>query len=73
MENEAAELLARAIRLPQEARAALADSLLASLDSSVDENAKDAWREEINRRLGEIDNEAVNLIPWQDACNRLKG
>ena len=28
MENEVAELLARAIRLPEEARAALADSLI---------------------------------------------
>jgi hypothetical protein len=65
------ELLARAIRLPQEARAALADSLLESLDRDVDDGAEEAWREEIQCRLRESDSGAVNLIPWQDARKRL--
>jgi hypothetical protein len=34
MDRETAELLERAIRLPEEARAALADSLLESLDDA---------------------------------------
>ena len=71
MENEAAEILKRAIHLPKEARAALADSLIESLDSEIDDGAEEAWREEIYRRLQEIDNEAVKLIPWQDARKRL--
>jgi len=36
MENDAAELLRRALSLPEEARAAFADSLWASLDHEVD-------------------------------------
>lgn len=72
MENEAAELLARALRLPKEARAALADSLLESLDTEVDENAQEAWRLEIRRRLAEIDSGAVDLSPWPDARKRLE-
>lgn len=71
MEQEAAELLARALQLPEEARAALADSLLESLDTKVGENADDALRLEIRHRLAEIDSKAVELIPWSDAHSRL--
>lgn len=48
------------------------DSLIVSLDSEVDENAEEAWREEIYRRLQEIDSGAVKLIPWDDARRRLQ-
>ena len=72
MESDCAEILARAIRLPKEARAALADSLLETLDTEVDENAGEAWRLEISRRLAEIDAKAVDLIPWPDARTRLE-
>jgi putative addiction module component (TIGR02574 family) len=66
METDAAELLKRALQLPEAARAALADSLWASLDHEVDEDAEDAWRVEIRRRLQEIDSGAAKLIAWQD-------
>jgi putative addiction module component (TIGR02574 family) len=71
MPREAAELLREALSLPQEQRAALIDSLLESLDSEVDEGAEEAWRQEIYRRLQEIDSGAVQLIPWADAERRL--
>ena len=67
----AAELPKKALQLPQAARAALADSLWASLDHEVDEDAEDAWRVEIRRRLQEIDSGAVKLIPWQDVRREL--
>jgi putative addiction module component (TIGR02574 family) len=71
MPREAADLLREALSLPQEQRAALIDSLLESLDSEVDEGAEEAWRQEIYRRLQEIDSGAVQLIPWEDAERRL--
>lgn len=71
MEGEAAELLKKAIHLPKEARAALVESLLESLDTDVDEDAQDVWRAEIHRRLQEIDADAVKLISWQEARERL--
>jgi hypothetical protein len=40
MPRDAAELLRDALSLPAEARAALADSLLESLDVEVDDNAR---------------------------------
>jgi putative addiction module component (TIGR02574 family) len=71
MENDAAELLKKALDLPAEARAALADSLWASLDTEVDEDAEAAWREEIRKRLQEIDSGVVSLVPWQDVRQQL--
>jgi putative addiction module component (TIGR02574 family) len=72
MPRTPAELLSEALHLPIEARAALADSLLDSLDAEVDANAEEAWRDEIYRRLQEIDSGAVQLIPWHDAQRRLR-
>ena len=55
MEREAVEILEKAIRLSKEARAAIAESLLESLDDEVDADAEKEWRAEIRRRLEEID------------------
>jgi hypothetical protein len=71
MPKDAAELLRDALSLQPEARAALANSLLESLDVEVDDNAEEVWREEIYRRLQHIDSGAVRLIPWDDAERRL--
>src|SRR6266576_841292 len=57
-----AQLLVEALGLPTEARAELADSLLESLDTEVDEGVEEAWRQEIQQRLGDIDSGAVELI-----------
>jgi putative addiction module component (TIGR02574 family) len=62
-----AKLLSEALSLPSEARAALIDTLLESLDSEIDPDAQETWRQEIRRRVQEIDNGAVKLIPWDDA------
>jgi putative addiction module component (TIGR02574 family) len=67
MPKEPAELLKDALALPAEARAALIDTLLESLDTQVDDDAEAAWRQEIYRRLEQIDSGAVKLIPWGDA------
>jgi putative addiction module component (TIGR02574 family) len=71
MSRGAAEVLKHALSLPLEARAALIGSLVDSLDTEVDEDAEQAWREQILRRLQEIDSGAVKLIPWEEARRRL--
>ena len=55
MSKDAAELLKDALSLPAEARATLIDSLLESLDAQVDDDAEECWKQEIYRRLHEID------------------
>jgi putative addiction module component (TIGR02574 family) len=71
MAKEPAELLRDALSLPAEARAALVETLLESLDVQVDDDAEAAWRQEIYRRLQQIDSGAVRLIPWDDAKSHL--
>ena len=72
MDREAAEILERVVRLPKEARAALADSLLESLDADVDEDVEESWRDEIQSRMREIDSGAVRLTSWNEAQKRLE-
>jgi putative addiction module component (TIGR02574 family) len=59
-----------ALALPTEARAALAGSLLESLDDEVDEGEA-AWATEVNRRVAELDSGAVKTIPWAEVRRRL--
>jgi putative addiction module component (TIGR02574 family) len=72
MERDAAEVLRDALALSPEVRAALIDSLIGSLDQSVDAAAEEAWREEIYRRVQQVDSGAVPLISWEDARRRLR-
>jgi putative addiction module component (TIGR02574 family) len=72
MERDVAELPRDALALSPEARAALIESLNGSLDQAVDPGAEEAWREEIRRRLQQIDGGAVDLIPWEAARRRLR-
>ena len=71
MKRDAAEILKDALALPTEARAALAGSLLDSLDTEVDEDAEAAWATEVNRRVAELDSGAVKTIPWAEVRRRL--
>jgi putative addiction module component (TIGR02574 family) len=67
MTQEVTELLKKALALPAEARAALAGSLLESLDVTVDASAEEEWNEEIARRIQELDSGKVKPIPWAEA------
>ena len=71
MKRDAAEILKEALALPTEARAALAGSLLDSLDTEVDEDAEAAWAAEVNRRVAELDTAAVKTMPWAEVRRRL--
>jgi len=73
MKRDAAEILKDALELPAEARAAVAGSLLESLDDQVDEGAEAAWEAEIARRLDDLDKGRVKLIPWATVRRRLMG
>ncbi len=72
MAEDAAELLTHALKLPPAARAALADSLIDSLDTEVDENAEEAWRAEILLRVRELDSGAVQTVSWDEVSRRLR-
>ena len=71
MSSNASKLLEEALKLPVEARAALAGSLLESLDDSVDEDVEQAWAVEIARRLEEVQSGKVKGVPWAEARRRI--
>jgi putative addiction module component (TIGR02574 family) len=71
--KDPAELLKEALQLPVDARAALAGSLLDSLDQEVDEDAETAWQLEINRRIEDLDSGKVKTVPWSEARRRIFG
>jgi putative addiction module component (TIGR02574 family) len=66
------EIAKDALALPPEARAALADSLLDSLDSEVDEAAEAAWQSEIAHRVQQLDSGLRLPVPWTQVRSRLK-
>jgi len=70
--EEASAILKKALALPPEARAAIADSLLESLEPSPpDDGIEQAWAEEIKRRLEDVDSGRVQLIPYEEVRRRL--
>lgn len=72
MTEEASTILKKALALPPEARAAIADSLLESLDESpVDASVEEAWSQEIKHRTEDIDSGKVQLIPYEEVRRRL--
>jgi putative addiction module component (TIGR02574 family) len=71
MTQEVSELLKKALALPQEARAALAGSLLESLDDTVDASVEEAWSREIAQRIQELDSGKVKPIPWAEARRQI--
>jgi len=66
MSPETDELLQKAMLLPAEDRAALASSLIDSLDQTVDEDAEIVWQQEISRRWEEVKSGKVKTIPWRE-------
>ena len=73
MTPDPARLLEEALKLSPEARAALAASLLESLEEGVDEDVEAAWAAEIAKRIHELDSGAVTSVPWAEARRRILG
>ncbi len=71
MKDDVSDILREALKLPPEARAAIAGSLLDSLDQVIDEGAESAWEDEVLLRLREIDESKVRLVPWAEARRRI--
>ena len=64
-------MLANALQLPLEERAALAGKLIDSLDGEIEEAAEAAWSVEIRRRLHRLDAGLATTVPWTEARRRI--
>ena len=71
MTPEVSDILKKALALPPAARAALAGSLLESLDDTVDASVEEAWSQEIARRIEELDSGKVKPVPWAEARRQI--
>lgn len=73
MGSDATKLLEAALKLPPEARAAMAGSLLESLDTAVDVDAEAEWDREIAHRLKDLDADSARVVSWSDARRKILG
>ena len=73
MDEALEKLLRDALKLPPAARAALAGSLIQSLEEQPDPDAEALWQAEIARRIREIDEGRVSLVPWSEARRAIHG
>ncbi|NOQ21526.1 MAG: hypothetical protein GQ565_02590 [Candidatus Aegiribacteria sp.] len=65
------EILNSALQQPEKDRARIAEALIASLDIKTEPNVEQAWQQEIDKRLSEIDKGIVKCIPWEEVRDRL--
>jgi hypothetical protein len=70
--SKLAELKEKAAQLAEAERADLALSLIESLDGPADPDVEEAWRLEIERRLGQIDRGEVQLPDGDEVFRRLR-
>lgn len=72
MSDTLAELKQKASRLSEAERAELALSLIESLDGPGDPDVEEAWRIEIERRIGQVDRGEVQPIPGDEVFAKLR-
>jgi putative addiction module component (TIGR02574 family) len=71
MARSARELFEEAMKLDPKERATLMRFLIDTLDADSEEEAEEAWRTEIERRITELDSGAVETVPWEELRARL--
>jgi putative addiction module component (TIGR02574 family) len=71
MDKQTSKTLEEALKLPPKARAALAGSLIESLDEPVEEGIDEAWAKEIAQRVEDLDSRKAKTIPWPQARQRI--
>ena len=70
MSPEISDLLKRALALPDDERAALANSLLDSLERA-NESVQEAWDEEVARRIEDLKAGRAVTVAWQEVHREL--
>ena len=67
MSPETSDLLKRALALPADERAALANTLLDTLEiSSESVSVQEAWDAEVARRIEELKAGKAVTVPWEE-------
>ena len=72
MANLARDLESKALKLSRRERARLAQRLISSLDHQRDADTDKLWRQEAERRLGELKSGKVDGIPAEQVMKRAR-
>ena len=70
MSPEVSDLLKRALALPADERAALANTLLDSR-ADVNDSVDEAWNKEVARRIEQLEAGKAVSVPWEDLHREL--
>jgi len=73
MDPEIQRILEEAKRLPPPRRAALAVSILETLEDETSPEVDHAWAELARRRLDDLESGRVRGIPWEEARDLILG
>jgi len=72
MTQKSQVVLDEALKLTAQERAEVAEQLIASLDEGPDTGVEQAWQEEVQRRLQQVERGEVKTIPWEEVQRRLR-
>ena len=72
MTQKSQVVLEEALKLTTNERAEVAEQLIASLDEASDTDVEQAWQEEVQRRLQQIERGEVKTIPWEVVQRQLR-
>jgi putative addiction module component (TIGR02574 family) len=70
MSPEISDLLKQALALPVDERAALANTLLDSLEAG-DQSVQEAWDQEVARRIEDLKAGKAVTVPWEQLHREL--
>lgn len=70
MSPEVSDLLKKALALPDDERAALANTLLDSLEPT-NQRVQEAWDEEVARRMADLKAGKAVTVPWEQLHREL--
>lgn len=71
MTKRAEAVLKEALSLGESERAEIAGRLLESIEPPAEADVERAWREEVRRRVAQIDAGEARLIPWDEVREQL--
>jgi hypothetical protein len=69
MNKDVKSILEKAMTMTQQQRAFIAERLIDSLETTIDNDAEKEWQQEIQKRMSESD---VGFISWDEAKKRLR-
>jgi len=69
--SSAEEIVNQALKQSKKQRAFIAETLINSLDTEIDDDVEIAWQIEIDKRLKDIDSGKVKCISWEEVRSRL--